>query len=95
MTWGPDELGDVRANRDLAFPPLHADHDPGNVQTLFQVMVPFMVNRERFDQLMAGLRHFVEREGLADYIDPAQVGYVIMHRRLEKEEVEHVEPNRD
>lgn len=82
MTWGPRELGGVDANRDYAFPPLHAEHDPGNIETVFKVIVPFKVNGERFTALIESLKRWAEQQGLEDFIEPDQLTYEVGHAAM-------------
>ena len=80
MTWDENNDDLVGANRDYAFPPLHAEDDDGSWVTAFTVTVPFKVNGQRLRQLIDGLKEWVEAEGLDDYIDPDQITYTAMHR---------------
>ena len=73
MTLGPDELEGVAANRDYAFPPLHAEDDDGTRATEFRIVVPYHVNPQRWGQLIDSLHAWADRQGLTDYIDPNQI----------------------
>jgi hypothetical protein len=68
VTWGSDELGDVAANRDVAFPPLHAEHDNGAWDTVFTIRVPYLVNGARYRGLIAGLERWADDQGLTDFL---------------------------
>jgi hypothetical protein len=77
VTWGPGELGDVAANRDAAFPPLHDEADDGCWDTVIQARVPYLVNSHRWSDLLESLRRWAEDQGLADFLaeDETGIGY--------------------
>lgn len=73
MTWDENNDDLVVANRDYAFPPLHAEDDDGTRATEFQIVVPYHVNPQRWGQLIDSLHAWADRQGLTDYIDPNQI----------------------
>lgn len=72
MSWQGD-LGDVAANRDAAFPPLHADDDDGTLNTVLSVRVPYKINPARQRQLLDSLMKWADGQGLTDYLSEDQV----------------------
>lgn len=90
MTWRHELLGDVAANRDAAFPPLHAEDDNGAWDTVLLVRVPYLVNSHRYQDLLDSLRRWAEDQGLADFLseDETGIGYGIRPETKIKENPE-------
>ena len=72
MIWS-DDLGDVAANRDAAFPPLHAEDDDGTLATVLSVRVPYKINPARRRQLSDALIEWAQDQGLADFLSEDMV----------------------
>lgn len=67
MSW-IDRLGDVAANRDHVFPPLHAEDDDGTLNTVLSIRVPYKINPARRRQLTDSLMRWAQDQGLMDWL---------------------------